>query len=272
MTTRRSRIVAASIGLALLALVAVGIQLERLFEEPGATEVESIVAALGARSVLAVFAHPDDEVLVAALLADAARREGVTVRLVTATRGEIGYFDPPVSRREDLGLVRTAEVLKHGFALGLDEQEVWDFPDAEAFTQAELDAMREQIVARIRAWTPDLVVTFDPETGMTLHAQHRQVGLVATEAVRTAESGVGHLAYVVAPRRAWRLAGDWGRRVADGQPEPTHAMPAERRIKVRGWRLHASQQGLVRRMLGPSPGLFYRLHDQEHYAVAPVGG
>ena len=56
-------------------------------------------------------------------------------------------FDPPVSRREDLGLIRTAEILKHGFVLGLDEQEVWDFEDRDTpFSRAEIEAIRTALV------------------------------------------------------------------------------------------------------------------------------
>lgn len=47
-----------------LVLLGVGIfWLDRLFEETGATLVPSLVRQLDARSVLAILAHPDDEIL-----------------------------------------------------------------------------------------------------------------------------------------------------------------------------------------------------------------
>src|SRR5689334_18918627 len=76
--------------LAVLTLVT-ALWFDRLFEAPTAVYAPSLVEHLGARSVLAVFAHPDDETLAAGALADAGRREGVVVRTVTLTRGENGH-------------------------------------------------------------------------------------------------------------------------------------------------------------------------------------
>jgi LmbE family N-acetylglucosaminyl deacetylase len=281
-----TRIGVGVVGVTLIALVVAAIYVDRLFEEPNATEIDSIVAQLGTRSVLAVFAHPDDEVIVAGLLDDAASRPGVEVRLITVTRGGGGYFDPPVSRREDLAAIRTAEVLKHGFALGLDEQEVWDYEDRDteedAFSSDEIESIRAELVRRIRRWRPDLVVTFEPATGYTLNPQHRLVGRIVTEAVRAAAapgSGesrephhVAHLVYALAPRRAWRFAGTWGPRVAALQPEPDLAIPADRRVKVRGWGFHESQRGYVRRSFGASLNLVYFFYDKEYYALQDSAG
>jgi hypothetical protein len=64
--------VIAGVALAAAALAAAALAgalgLRRLFTEPGAAPVPSLTAALGARRVVGVFAHPDDEQLVTGLL------------------------------------------------------------------------------------------------------------------------------------------------------------------------------------------------------------
>jgi LmbE family N-acetylglucosaminyl deacetylase len=102
---------------------------DSLFEAPTAVHHQSLTQHLGSRSVLAIFAHPDDETLAAGVLADAGSREGIEVRTITLTRGENGYEAPSVSRKEDLPLIRESELRRYGFALGIDHQEVWEYPD-----------------------------------------------------------------------------------------------------------------------------------------------
>ena len=79
------------------------------FEEADAQEVASLAGHLGARSLLAVFAHPDDEILAAGSLAEAASRDGTVVRMITATRGDAGLLLLPAGI-DWLPSVSTAEV------------------------------------------------------------------------------------------------------------------------------------------------------------------
>ena len=82
--------------LGLLALGCGVVWLKSLFNEPGVQEVPSLAAHLGAKSILCVFAHPDDEIIAAAFLADAAKQPNTVVRIITATKGEGGHPDPPL--------------------------------------------------------------------------------------------------------------------------------------------------------------------------------
>ena len=80
-----------------------------------------MVNHLNARSALAVFAHADDETLVAGTLADAASQKDTTVQTVTLTKGKKGYSKSPVCRADDLRVVREAEHRKYGFFVGIDD-------------------------------------------------------------------------------------------------------------------------------------------------------
>lgn len=250
---------------------------DRLFEERAARVVPSLTRALRARSVLAILAHPDDEVLIAGALGDAARRPGVVVRTLTLTRGEAGFSDPPICRREDLPAIRVAEALRYGFILGLDEQEIWEYPDG-GLAEADRGELVGRIAGAIRSWGPDLVITFDPEGGYSGHADHKAVGALATEAFRVtggdpdgldpeASGRSRHLAYVVAPRRMLRFSGDPAMvHVAEVQPAPSLAAPADRRLRAAGWEIHASQD--LRGTYGMPPWILYRFYDEEHFVLA----
>jgi LmbE family N-acetylglucosaminyl deacetylase len=72
------------------------------------------------RSVVAYFAHPDDETVLAGGILALLARQGVSVQIVCATRGEGGELgEPPVvARRELLGAAREAELRCAAAALG----------------------------------------------------------------------------------------------------------------------------------------------------------
>ena len=265
-----------ALGLAAAALVLAGIAgfmwVNRLFEAPEAARVASLSGELGAKRVMTVFAHPDDEQLVNGLITSA-KADGAYVAQVTATRGEAGTQVPVVARQRDLGVVRHAEVLKNGFALGIDEQEVWDYPDGGV-----PDVPMEELVARVAEamgrYRPDLVVTFWPASGATGHKDHMRMGLAAEQAIarlRASEGeyrGPAHIAYALTPPRAMaRLAGETGRFVVENQPAPTHAVPGNAASKLKGWEIHASQGDYVRKAYGVPARLLYLVWDKEFYAV-----
>lgn len=229
----------------------------------------SLTATLGARRVLAIFAHPDDEMLVVALL-QRADDEGVHTSLVTVSRGERARQYPPVVRRQHLGTVRMAEVLKHGFAMGVDSQEVWAFPDRAVDSVPDRE-LADSMLALLERHRPDLVVTFWPASGISMHRDHMAVGAAVEAAVAESPYAPRWIAYPLLPERALRrLGGPRQDTVADNQPPPTHSVPADPGDRQRGWRIHDSQHDYVRAVYGLPPGLIFRLWDRELYAVRPV--
>jgi LmbE family N-acetylglucosaminyl deacetylase len=249
--------------------VAVWVWLARLFDEPAAAVVPSLVERLGTRSLLAVFAHPDDEIKAAGFLADAGARPGVAARMITAARGNGGIASDTYPRAE-LARVREAEVRQHGAALGLDEQEVWPYDDAR-LAEAPARELSARIIERLRKWRPDTVLTFEPTTGYTAHPDHLRIGALTTEAFCSAADGdwaPRWLVYVLAPRgAARRFGGARGRLVADREPAATLAIAVAPAIKLRAWQIHRSQSDYVRRFAHVPPWLLYRLFDKEHYLV-----
>ena len=75
-----------------------------------------------ARTLLFVFAHPDDETFLTGGVASKYTDEGVRVVLASATRGESGKVgDPPVCSREELPAVREEELRRAAAILGIAE-------------------------------------------------------------------------------------------------------------------------------------------------------
>lgn len=249
-----------------------------LFSEPSAREVPSVVGELGATRVLAVFAHPDDELRVAGLLEAAKVRDHAFTALVTATRGEKGSQVPVVVRQRDLALVRTAEVLKSGYALGLDEQEVWDFPDS-GLPGVDFATLTGRVAEAMRRYKPDLIVTFWPASGESGHPDHMRIGLAAEAAARRLTEtpaadgyrGPKWIAYVLAPRRGIRaIGGEAGAFVAANEPEPDLSMRAKLSTRLRGWKIHASQEYSIRTTYHLSARLYYLLWGDEFYKVTEL--
>ena len=129
------------------------------------------------RTLLGVWAHPDDEAYLSAGLMARFRRRGDRVVVVTATRGERGTSDPDAWPPERLAALRERELRASLAAVGVSELRFLDFVDGECTWNDGTDLIAHHI-ADVR---PDLIVTFGPD-GMTGHPDHRAVSRWTTDA------------------------------------------------------------------------------------------
>jgi LmbE family N-acetylglucosaminyl deacetylase len=122
-------------------------------------------------SLLAVFAHPDDEAFgVAGTLAKYAAK-GVELSLVTATLGEGGEIsDPALATPETLGEVRHRELQCSADTIGVKHLYMLDYPDGHLAEVDEFEAIGK-LVAIIRELRPQVVITFD-RNGTYGHSDH----------------------------------------------------------------------------------------------------
>ena len=153
---------------------------------------------LTGRTVLAVFAHPDDESLACggtlALAADA----GARVVLLCASRGERGSIsDPALVPDGDLGRVRGSELRAAAAILGITDLEILDHPDGD-LRWAHVPLLHEEIVAAVRRYGPDAVITFD-EDGLYWHLDHIGVHERTMTAVKSFGPQAPPLYYVTMP-------------------------------------------------------------------------
>ena len=125
--------------------------------------------AVTADRMLAVFAHPDDESIVAGGTLAACAAAGVEVLVLCATRGEQGPIaDPEMASRATLGTVREQELLAACQALGTRAE-------CLGFSDGTLDSVEAevatQVASRIHRWRPRVVLTFGPD-GLYGHPDH----------------------------------------------------------------------------------------------------
>ena len=135
----------------------------------------------GAGGVVAVFAHPDDESLLAGgtLAACAAAAREVTI--LSMTRGEEGPISDGSVTRAGLGAVRERELRAAADELGATSARCLDYADGQLESQPEERVARE-LAALIDAARPAVVVSFGPE-GLYWHEDHVAVHRFARSAL-----------------------------------------------------------------------------------------
>ncbi|GAB4139992.1 MAG: hypothetical protein Tsb009_09160 [Planctomycetaceae bacterium] len=122
--------------------------------------------------ILAFGAHPDDCDIVAGGTAALFRSFGHRVKFVSVTNGESGHHK---LSGEELVRIRKQEAQAAGSIIGV-EYDVLDYPDGrlEPIIQA-----REEIIAIIRKFQPDLVLTHRPND---YHPDHRYTSQLVCDA------------------------------------------------------------------------------------------
>ena len=145
-----------------------------------------------ARRLLCVLAHPDDESLGTGGILAKYAASGVTTGVLCATRGERGWpgsaADYPGP--ESLGCLREAELRAATAALDVRDVAFLDYLDGE-LAQADPAEAIGRIVAHLRRFRPQVVVTFSPD-GATGHPDHIAISqLTAAAIVCAADASYG---------------------------------------------------------------------------------
>lgn len=144
------------------------------------------------KKLMAIFAHPDDEGAIAGSLAHYARNN-TEMMLVCATKGEVGEIsDPALATPDNLAQVRQKELEEACRIIGIQHLEFLGYrdsgmegtaenTDSRALVQAGTAEFTEKIVALIRCFRPQVVITFEP-FGWYGHPDHIFVSKWATAA------------------------------------------------------------------------------------------
>jgi N-acetyl-1-D-myo-inositol-2-amino-2-deoxy-alpha-D-glucopyranoside deacetylase len=182
-------------------------------------------------TLLAIFAHPDDETFGTGGTLARCAANGTHVALVCATRGEVGEIaDPDLATPETLGQVREAELDCAARTMGVEKVILLGYRDSgmagtpenkdpRAFVQAPGEEVVARLVGVIRRLRPQVVVTFEPH-GVYGHPDHLAIHrhtLAAFHAAgdpdRFPEQGEpwqpDRLFYTAIPRSMLRNMRDW---------------------------------------------------------------
>ena len=177
-------------------------------------------------SVLAAFAHPDDEGFGSGGTLAMLTARGAQVTLVCATNGDVGEIsDPALATPANLYQVRQEELRRAMEVTGVADVRFFNYRDSgmagtddnehpDSLHQAEAGTVVGRLVEIIRERRPDIVITHDPSGGYG-HPDHRAMSRHTTAAYRQAvgEGGIWDgqtplLYYVCFPRsnfqQMWR--------------------------------------------------------------------
>jgi LmbE family N-acetylglucosaminyl deacetylase len=137
------------------------------------------------RQVMAVFAHPDDELFMAPALA-ALAREGAQVTIYHATRGDAGPGVSDLPKGEELANRRSAEARCSAKALDAATHAIGIHGDGKLAEnpQGKDSAAQKLLTFFKREFAgADLVLTWGPDGGYG-HADHRIVSVLAAQVVQ----------------------------------------------------------------------------------------
>ena len=244
---------------------------------------------LANRTILAVFAHPDDESIACGGTLARAADAGARVALICASRGEKGSIsDPALVTDGDLGRVRVKELRGAAEALGIAELIVCDHPDGD-LRWAGVPELHGEIVMALRRFRPDAVITFG-EDGLYWHLDHIGVHERTLTAVRSLGADAPPLYFVTMPKGAIRSMVDEAR-AKGGAPDASFwgiepeafgdgAQPSTLVVDVRNWtgrklaalRCHRSQMGARNPIAWVDDDGMRRWLGTEHFRRAAIGG
>lgn len=151
-------------------------------------------------TLLAVYAHPDDEVFGTGGVFARAAAEGHHTVLICATLGEEGEIHDPendtAEARGHLSATREAELRRSCAILGIQDLHLLGYRDSgmagtpankssASFVRADFEEATGRVCRLLREVRPDVVVTFDRGGGYG-HPDHIQIHKVTTAAVEAA--------------------------------------------------------------------------------------
>jgi N,N'-diacetylchitobiose non-reducing end deacetylase len=133
----------------------------------------------GARTILAVQPHYDDNDLGAGGTLAALSMAGARVIYLTVTDDQVGVIDPTLPPGDTEAALRR-EQAEAGRLIGVAEQRWLGYPDAGPI---DYYALREDMLLAIRDLRPDVVFTVDPWLPYEFHRDHILTGTAVSEAI-----------------------------------------------------------------------------------------
>jgi LmbE family N-acetylglucosaminyl deacetylase len=195
-----------------------------------ATLTVAPAAAQGtSKTLVAVFAHADDEGAAAPILARYAR-EGVQVYLLIATDGAAGGLHTTIPRGPELARVRSEEARCATDVLGIHPPILLGFPDGQLGNYTDdpgrLYRLTQRVHEELQRLHPDAVITWGPD-GATGHPDHRLVSNIVTQLVRAGAPGLPErLFYASLPAEGMRA-------MNPARGEPPLLIPQAKYLSVR---------------------------------------
>ncbi|GCF08379.1 PIG-L family deacetylase [Dictyobacter arantiisoli] len=170
------------------------------------------------KSILACFAHPDDEAGLGALIAKY-RAEGAQATLICTTNGDVGTVDAHhLQGYASIAELRRAELQRAADAIGFTEVVTFGYRDSgmmgtednqhpESMWQAPLEEVTQRVVEVMRRVRPQIVFTFNTY-GAYGHPDHIKINQATHAALEILLAEPEHpqkLYYTSIPRNMLRI-------------------------------------------------------------------
>lgn len=175
-------IISSLVGLFLLAIFGAIIYANHYVNDESVEVSTKLFPESEPKRIMAVFAHPDDEIMIAGTYSKLNKDKNVTTVLATFTRGEAGRTGGVVPK-EKLGEARTKELEKAAEILNIDHLEVFDFPDS-GLEQADHEEIKSTIRELIKTYQPTTILTYDDIVGLYGHPDHVVMSKLTREVVK----------------------------------------------------------------------------------------
>jgi len=194
MVAMRSKLIRRSLTCACLLLLATNLQSDTrpLPEDLGAVHLAQLLTKLKTTArIMQAVAHPDDED--GGMLTLEARGHGATALLFTVTRGEGGQNKFGAESSDELGILRTLELLEADKYYGVEQRfsHVVDFGFSktaeETFNKWHgHDVALADLVRAVRMFRPDVLTSRFSGTPRDGHGHHQASAILTVEAFRAA--------------------------------------------------------------------------------------
>ncbi|MBR62372.1 MAG: hypothetical protein CL904_06975 [Dehalococcoidia bacterium] len=196
------------------------------------------------KSILGIFAHPDDETSGAGCTFTKFARMGAKITVITATRGELGTLGTGnlSVTREQLPAVREGELRKVLSLFGAKPPILLGYKDQEV--QLERTAViSDKLLHYMKFIEPDVVVTFGPQ-GISKHSDHIAIHKGAIDAFNNYKFEVSktvNLLYIAIPEL---VAKEFNLDIDGPETQPNIYMPAREYldVKIKALRTYKSQE------------------------------
>lgn len=226
--------------------------------------------------ILHITAHPDDED--GGMLTLESRGHGATVMLLTLTRGEGGQNKVGSSLFDELGILRTLELLESDRYYGVEQRftRVADFGFSKTAQETfekwhGHDIALADMVRVIREFQPDVITSRFSGTDRDGHGHHQASGILAREAFRAAADPNRFPEQLKQGLLPWqakkfymdnvRANEDWNVRFKTSATDPELGGQSYAQVALNGLR-HQLSQGAGSWTLGPEDRYsYYKLVD-----------
>lgn len=219
--------------------------------------------------LLCVVAHPDDECFAFGGALALSVEQGVETFVLCLTDGQAASNRGVAASPEELGRMRREEFRASCKVLGITRYEFMDYADGQ-LEFADFSSVASRLVALIRDWKPQVVLTFGSDGALNTHPDHTMVSAFTSAAFHWAGAAKRY-PQLGAPFQAERLYFVTTNYFLEDRPSP-NPTPWTVTLDVRGvigrkqeaFRQHTSQAPLMER----TKAMFEEFGEAEHYTLA----